>query len=221
MKPKMIVKICIDVAMTIALMALMSYSLIGEAAHEWIGVAMLVLFIVHHILNGKWTGNILRVKYTALRVWQTVLVIAVLISMLGSMVSGIILSRYALAFIPFHKGVSTARTIHLISAYWGMLMMGLHLGFHWSMIMGMVSRNMNKSVVRTWIIRIIGIVVAVYGVVAFVHRDIANYLLLKNHFVFFDFSETPVTFFIDYVAVMALYVFIGHYITKLIRTIGR
>ena len=49
-------KILIDICLTVSLLLLMPYSLIGETAHEWIGMAMLVLFIVHHILNRKWIG---------------------------------------------------------------------------------------------------------------------------------------------------------------------
>lgn len=51
MKPKMIIKLITDIAMTASLLLLMTYGLIGEAAHEWIGVAIFVLFILHHILN--------------------------------------------------------------------------------------------------------------------------------------------------------------------------
>lgn len=50
MKPKMILKIGIDIVMTIALLLLMAYQLIGEENHEWIGVFMFVFFILHHIL---------------------------------------------------------------------------------------------------------------------------------------------------------------------------
>ena len=38
MKPKMIAKICVDIGMTIALLLLMPYELVGQAAHEWIGI---------------------------------------------------------------------------------------------------------------------------------------------------------------------------------------
>ena len=31
----------------------MPYELVGETAHEWIGVGMLVVLIIHHILNRK------------------------------------------------------------------------------------------------------------------------------------------------------------------------
>ena len=55
MKPRMALKIIVDIAMTVALMLLMTFELIGRAAHEWIGVSMFILFVFHHILNGKWT----------------------------------------------------------------------------------------------------------------------------------------------------------------------
>ena len=38
MKPRMALKIIVDIAMTVALMLLMTYELIGRAAHEWIYV---------------------------------------------------------------------------------------------------------------------------------------------------------------------------------------
>ena len=53
MKPKMIGKITVDLGMTILLMLLMAFELIGRTAHEWIGAGMFVLFIFHHILNEK------------------------------------------------------------------------------------------------------------------------------------------------------------------------
>ena len=41
---------------------LMPYSLLSETAHEWIGMAMLVLFISHHILNYKWVTSVRKGK---------------------------------------------------------------------------------------------------------------------------------------------------------------
>lgn len=43
MKPKMIAKICVDIGMTIALLLLMPYELVGQAAHEWIGIGIFIL----------------------------------------------------------------------------------------------------------------------------------------------------------------------------------
>ena len=97
MNRKFKIKIAVDVLMTISLLFLMSFELIGDAAHEWLGMAMCFLFVVHHVLNRKWTGNLRKEKYTMRRGMQTILVVLLLLCMAGSMLSGIILSNYFLS----------------------------------------------------------------------------------------------------------------------------
>lgn len=218
MKPKMIIKIITDIAMTAALLLLMTYGLIGEAAHEWIGVSMFVLFILHHILNSHWNRNLFKGKYTSIRILQTILVILVLLSMLGSMFSGIILSRYVFQSITIRGWRTFARNLHMISAYWGFVLMSLHLGLHWNMMMGMVRKFVNrKSVARTRVLRVVALLIAGYGIYAFIRRGIGRYMLMMDHFVFFDFDEPIIFFIVDYVAVMGLFVFVGHYISYAIK----
>lgn len=45
------IKMLVDIVMSIALLGCMSYLLIGEELHEWIGTFLIILFIIHHILN--------------------------------------------------------------------------------------------------------------------------------------------------------------------------
>ena len=45
MRAKQKMKIAVDILMTLALLLLMPYEMIGEAAHEWIGIVMFLLFI--------------------------------------------------------------------------------------------------------------------------------------------------------------------------------
>lgn len=159
-------------------------------------------------------------KYTALRVLQTILVAAVLLCMLGSMVSGVMLSRYAFAFLPINSGHSFARTLHMLSAYWGFVFMSLHLGFHWGMMMGIAKKPFKKpSVIRKWLLRAAAILIAGYGIYAFIQRDIGNYMLLKNLFAFFDFEEPIILFVLDYIAVMGLFVTISYYFSMCLKKI--
>lgn len=222
MKSKQIMKIIVDVAMTVSLLLLMTYERIGQAAHEWLGIGMFVLLVLHHILNGKWSKALFKGKYTAIRIIQTVLVATVLICMLGSMISGVMLSRYAFAFLPINAGHSFARMLHMLSAYWGLVFMSLHLGVHWGMIMGIAKKPFQKpSVIRKWILRASAILIAGYGIYAFVMRDIGSYMLLKNLFVFFDFEEPVILFVLDYIAVMALFVTISYYFSFYFRNIKK
>jgi hypothetical protein len=222
MKPKQALKITVDMAMTVLLLLLMTYERIGQATHEWIGIGMFVLFVLHHILNGKWCKALLKGKYTVLRVLQTALVAAVLFCMLGSMVSGVMLSRYAFAFLQVNAGHSFARMLHMLSAYWGFVFMSLHLGFHWGMMMGIAKKPFKKpSVIRKWILRVAAILIAGYGIYAFIQRGIGSYMLLKNLFAFFDFEEPILLFMLDYIAVMGLFVTVSYYFSVCLKKIKK
>lgn len=110
----------------------------------------------------------------------------------------------------------------MISAYWGFVLMSVHLGFHWSMMMGMAKKFFPKpSAVRKWVLRILALVIAGYGVYAFIRRDIGIYMLLRSHFVFFDYEEPLVFFYLDYIAVMGLFIWIGNYVCVGLRMIGK
>ena len=218
MEKKAVLKIAVDIGMTVMLLLLMSYELIGAAAHEWLGIGMFLLFVIHHVLNRRWSRNVLKGKYTPLRIWQTTLVVGVLLTMAGSMFSGNILSEHALSFLPIKGGRVFARSLHMISAYWGFVLMSLHIGFHWSMMLGMAGKIVRKSsTIRKWLLRVTGAVIAGYGIFAFAKRDIWSYMTLKNHFVFFDFEEPIIFFLVDYIAVMGLFVWVGYYFSNGIK----
>ena len=72
MKPKMIGKIAVDLAMTVLLLLLMAKQLTGDVAHEWLGAGMFVFWIAHHALNFGWHRSLFRGKYTLVRAMQTV-----------------------------------------------------------------------------------------------------------------------------------------------------
>jgi len=220
MKSKRIVRILADIGMTVVLLLLMAYSLIGERMHEWIGCSMFALFVIHHVLNIKWCRNLFRGRYTPFRIVQTLLVALMLCSMIGSMVSGIVLSRHVFADLPIEGGSAWARTVHMICAFWGFVIMSLHLGLHWNIMMGMGKKLFKKpSKVRTWFARSTAFAIAAYGVYAFGVRQIGEYMLLKTPFVFFDFDKPLIFFYLDYLAVMGIFVCIGHYGSKLLRKI--
>ncbi len=69
-------RLVIDISMIIVLPMLMAYSLIGETFHEIIGTIMFGLFIAHQIINRRWYANFFKGRYTAPRVFQTVLNLA-------------------------------------------------------------------------------------------------------------------------------------------------
>lgn len=220
MKPKQIVRIAVDIAMTGFLLLLMAFMLTGQKAHEWFGTAELVLFIAHHVLNAGWLKQTGHGKYTPFRSMQTVLAVLVLQTMFGSMVSGIIMSRYAFSFLNIYGGMSLARRVHMICAYWGFLFLSAHLGLHWSMIMGMVRKVAavkEPSVMRAVILRVLVLLITGNGVYAFFKNQIADYLLLKSQFVFFDFSQPPMQFLVEYLSMMCMFAALSYYLSRALQ----
>ena len=112
-------RMTIDIAMTVLLPMMMAYSLIGEAFHEITGTALLVLFIVHHILNRRWYGSLRKGRYNARRVFQTVLDMMLLVFMIAQPVSGILMSKHVYTFLPALPVSAQARSVHMLLAYWG------------------------------------------------------------------------------------------------------
>ena len=153
----------IDLLMTALLLCLMAYQVTGQKLHEWFGTGMLVLFLLHNILNVQWYGSLFKVKYTLLRTMQTLINISVLISMLCLGFSGVVLSRHVFAGLPIHGPMATARTMHLTASYWGFVMMSIHLGFHWSMVLGLFRRLCSRKktpATFVWLMRFIAIFIA-------------------------------------------------------------
>ena len=108
MKPKMICKIVIDIVMTLLLLVLMARQATGDSAHEWLGAGMFVIWIAHHILNFHWHRQIGKGKYSPFRILQLGGNLLLCVAMLGTMVSGIILSREVFAFLPISGGLALA-----------------------------------------------------------------------------------------------------------------
>lgn len=217
---KLKIKMGIDLLMTVLLLCLMAYQVTGQKLHEWFGTGMLVLFLLHNILNIRWYGSLFKGKYTLLRTMQTIINISVLISMLCLGFSGIVLSRHIFAGLPIQGPMAIARIMHLAASYWGFVLMSIHLGFHWSMILGMLHRLWDRKNIphpSIWLERFMAIFIAGYGAYCFHKENILSYMFLKQEFVFFDFEKSAVFVFTEYIAMMGLGVFIGFYAAKGLR----
>lgn len=223
MKPKAILKIAIDLIMTVLLLILMAYMLTGQEVHEWLGAGMIVLFITHNVLNFKWYKNLLKGKYTPYRALQTIVNLLVLVSILGLMVSGIMMSGYVFAFLPIRGGMNFARQLHMLASYWGFIFMSFHLGLHWNMILMMIRKAAKAAPAagtRKFVLRVIAAMIAAYGLYAFFKHDIGSYLFLTMMFIFFDFEQPPFLFFADYLAIMGLFVVLAHYTAKHVQRLS-
>ena len=224
MKPKAVIKLAVEVFMTLALLFLMGYQFWGEAPHEWVGAGMFLLFVAHHLLNGRWHKTLFKGKYSVLRTVTLCVDLLLLLAMLAQMYSGIVMSRYVFAFLPGTGGMSLARRLHILGAYWGFLLMSVHLGLHWNMILGMLRKALkikSKTKSPSMIAFAAGLTISGYGIWVFISRGFPTCLFLKSEFVFLDYSEPKIFFYMDYLALMGLCIFIAHYSTKLMEQLQK
>jgi hypothetical protein len=203
----------VDFAMIIILPTLMAYEMIGTIFHEWVGSFMFILFIVHNLMNYKWYKSMFKGKYTPYRKLSTLINIMLFVIMISLMVSGIILSKHIFSFLNINFGIAVARVIHILGAYWGYVLMSVHIGLHCNKISKLI--KCNKIILK--ILKIIIYAICVYGVYAFVVRQIGSYMFMQNQFVFFDFSESIIKFILDYFAIMILFAVIGNYLAVRVK----
>ncbi len=192
--------------MTAALSVLMCYSIVGETAHEVIGIAMFGLFILHHILNFGWIKTLFKGKYDLRRSVNTVVNALIFLCMIGLMYSGIVISKHVFTFVYIGDSMF-ARTVHILCAYWGLALMSVHLGMHNSQ---MAARIKLKNKAMVWALRIIFGVVGAVGIYEFISLKFTDYLFGKVQFVFIDTNASAVLTALQYLSVMALFANIGY-----------
>ena len=204
----------VDIVMTLLLLMSMSYELVGSVfeqifgidgyeygalIHEYIGAAFILTVVFHLWLNRKWLKNIFRGNYNPARSVLVLADVLLIIDVVFLMVSGLMMSRILGLDSDEGFGMSFARTAHMLASYWGYVIMSFHVGLH----------------LKKFSIPLIAPML--YGGYAFFARQIHEYMFLLTEFVFFDFDEPIIFFFLDYIAVMILFAGLGYFIMKLCR----
>ena len=216
----MILRHVTDLAMTVLLLVLMAYPVTGQAIHEWMGIALFVLFVIHHLLNLQWLRSIGKGRYPLARILQSALVLLLFLSMIAQTVSGIAMSRHALPFLNMPLSTSAARLIHLSCGYWSFLLTSLHLGLHWGVFLAMGRKLRNGQSLShkgKLALRTAAGAAALYGARCFIQQNIVDYLFLRTEFVFFDYEKASALVFAELLAIMALWAVIGYLLWNRIK----
>ena len=114
MNPKLAIRIGTDFAMFAVLFMLMGYSITGNAIHEWMGIALAVLFGIHISLNFAWVKSIAKGRYTAKRTAGTVINVLMFVATIVTIVSAIPISRTVFRFIPAFADGMTMYRLHVL-----------------------------------------------------------------------------------------------------------
>ena len=207
----------VDVCMTALLIFLMAYQVTGEALHEWIGVGMTVLVIVHQILNRKWCSAVFKGKYNPYRIITTAVNILLLLSFIMTAFAGMSMSGHAVPFLYGMAPVSFARMTHLAMSHWSFVLMGLHLGLH---IPVMTARMKIEGRTKTAVTAIFCILAGI-GLFLFLRSGWADYMFFRSAFAFLDYEKAGALVLLENILMLIPWVFIGGQVAKACRDIGR
>lgn len=175
-------------ALDAVLLGLLLFTMVGPvvgfAAHEWAGTAMMVLLVPHLPRLAKWRQHFSPGSFSTPRL-RALLNIVLLVSFLVCIVSGIWISKRVFHFLPTHRSLFL-RHLHTASSYWFFLLLGWHLCLH---------RKPFSARLRTWLrgrrglrrlarpaAALIGVLVALTGIYLFVRWDIGHRLIMETRF---------------------------------------
>ena len=209
------IKRIIDVLMTLTLIPLMAYQVTGEAAHEWLGISMVLLVIIHQVLNRKWYSAIFKGKYNSYRILNSIITIMLLISFALTAVSGISMSNHAVPFLYNLVNVNTARVMHLAFSHLSFILMGLHVGMH----VGVMTAKMPSKAKK--VLAVLFIIIAGYGFYLFMKSEMIDYITFKTHFAFLDYEKPVGLVFFENVVMLIFFAFLGHSIASITRRTNR
>ena len=202
----------VDVLLCVGLLLLMSYQVTGEAGHEWTGIGMTTLMILHQILNRKWFTALFKGKYTPMRTVQTLINAALVICFVLTALCGINMSVHAVPFLSDFMRASLGRRLHLTLSHWCFVLMGLHLGLH---IPAMLRGIKNQNVRRLGFC--LSVPAAGAGLWLFLRNNYPSYLFYQVPFAFIDYDKAVPLVLLEALLIAFFWAFIGAQLPRLLN----
>lgn len=193
-------RVFIDILMVALFIILMGYHITGNKVHEILGVITFILFIIHHILNIKWYKTISKGKYNFKRTFILIINTLLFISMLGMMISGIMISATVFEFLNI-KTTMFARNLHMISTSWGFVLIAIHLGLHLNTMLLKWNKKMKDNTFE-YVYYLLLLLIIIYGIYGFVKAKLWNDMFLISQFKLFDYNQNKILFYLEHLMVV-------------------
>nr|WP_315478172.1 DUF4405 domain-containing protein [uncultured Rhodoferax sp.] len=170
----------------------------GNAAHEVAGTAMFLFLIVHGAFHRRWFSTLTKKKSNVQRSkFNIALTFVLLIGMCALLVTSLVISETVFADWRWEDDF-TVRRLHAGAAYWLLVVVAIHLGLRWPLLMATASRlfgitQPNRA--RTVLLRVITLCIAVQGVGSAQALNLPAKLLFQMSLDWWDFGTSVAGFF--------------------------
>lgn len=149
------VKLWIDIFIFIAFLIVMEPHLSDLPVHEWLGLSLTFVMVVHLLLSWDWIIQITKRFFKTVGGQNRINYILNWLFLLDGvviMMSGIMISREAIPALGLHLTLGSGwYKLHDLSTNVALLLLGLHTALHWNWIVSTLSRyifNPALSLVR-------------------------------------------------------------------------
>ncbi|MDR3363271.1 MAG: DUF4405 domain-containing protein [Desulfovibrio sp.] len=214
-------RLILDFLMAILILFALAYRITGDVTHEWTGVCAFALLVMHNVIHWPWYRRIFQGRFNFRRILNTIVNILLLVTSATLIITGLLHSRTILSFMQF-SGEMLLRQTHTFAAYWCLLIVSIHIGMHWEIIIDIMlkrMKNMDISRLPAIVMRCIAAIVMIYGLNSFFERDMPAKLFLGYSFDFWDENKNSIIFFTNSISIMAVYISITHYSIKIAKYI--
>lgn len=211
------IRMILDIAMTIMFIILMGYYITGNTVHEILGTITFILFIIHNILNIKWYKSIFKGKHGFQRMFHIAINLLLFLSMIGMMVSGIMISVKVFSFLNIPTTMF-ARRLHIVSTSWGFVLMSIHVGLHIASMMNKLNNKMKNNIFE-YVYYLVLVLLIGIGVYSFVSNKVYEDMFLLSDFKFYNYEQSSILFYLKYMMILVSIVLIIYFVFKFISKI--
>lgn len=194
-----------------------------EKLHEVLAMVLLVGVIKHWEWNWGWLKGLVRGRWSVRRLISTGINIGLIVSFLTTMVTGILISQFLFrGLIPREVAqIAWVHDHHTMVAYYLLLFVGLHLGWHWQSWWNRFKRArgwLDFSKKRLWAEALAGLFILIFGFWGYMQNDLSE-RLLGQHVFMTPAMDAPVpVHFLYLIGIIGAFTVIGWLLNRFTET---
>lgn len=207
------IRIVLDLIAVTLIIACLAYWWLDNLTHELFGSALFTLVIVHNVFNRRWYGAVAKQRMDTVRTMNIFVIVGVASGMIIMLVTSLLLSRDLYPFTAL-EGSFTIREIHMFAGYWLLLLVAIHLGTRWKVVMN-VGRSLldisGSNSYRTVTMRLVVFAIVAWGIKSSIEMAFVSKLMFTYSLDMWDFNESTAGFFLNYGAIVGMFAAVSHY----------
>ncbi|MFC3182260.1 DUF4405 domain-containing protein [Cypionkella sinensis] len=219
MTPRPSLRLVLDLTAACLLVASLAYWWLGNTAHELFGTGLFLLMFAHNGFNRRWYGRLGRTGREPRGKVTIALNLTLMVTMIALLITSIVVSRVVFGFLPLDAGV-TSRQLHLLAAYWEVLLVGLHIGLNWQIVINIARsrfdmvRPSSRWRALAWVAVLCITGTGLHSAYA---MDLGAKLLNQTTLEMWDFNTATPRFFLNWFSILGMCAVMGHQGAKLLR----